>query len=78
MNTAVLSEVPPSPVAAERTEQRAETMRVLRLMVELPVGDPERGRLRALVVEDHMPYARRIAHRYSTRGSSAEDFEQVA
>ena len=25
-----------------------------------------------------MPYARHIAHRYGTRGSSAEDFEQVA
>ena len=78
MNTAGLSEGPAAPVTAERTAQRAETMRVLRLMVKLPVGDPERDRLRALVVEDHMPYARRIAHRYSTRGSSTEDFEQVA
>jgi RNA polymerase sigma-B factor len=79
MSTAVLSGLPLSrPVTAERTAQRAETMRVLRLMTRLPAGDPERERLRAVVVEDHMPYARRIAHRYSTRGSAPEDFEQVA
>jgi RNA polymerase sigma-B factor len=65
-------------VAAERQAQRAETMRVLRRMVSLPVGDLERDRLRAEVIEDHMPYARHIARRYSGHGSTAEDFEQVA
>jgi RNA polymerase sigma-B factor len=70
---------PPSrPTAAAREAQRAETMRVLRRMVALPVGDPERERLRDEVVEDHMPYARRIARRYGTHGSTVEDFEQVA
>jgi RNA polymerase sigma-B factor len=47
-------------------------------MVALPVGDPERERLRDLVVEDHMAYARHIARRYGTHGSTSEDFEQVA
>jgi RNA polymerase sigma-B factor len=63
---------------ADRTEQRAETMRVLRRMAALPPGDPERLRLRDEVVEDHMPYARHIAQRYGGRGGSGEDFEQVA
>jgi RNA polymerase sigma-B factor len=63
---------------ADRTEQRAETMRVLRRMVALPPDDPERLRLRDEVVEDHMPYARHIAQRYGGRGGSGEDFEQVA
>jgi RNA polymerase sigma-B factor len=62
----------------DRTEQRAETMRVLRRMVALPAEDPERARLRDEVVEDHMPYARHIAQRYGGRGASGEDFEQVA
>jgi RNA polymerase sigma-B factor len=53
-------------------------MRVLRRMASLPVGDPERERLRDEVVEDHMPYARHVARRYGTRGSTTEDFEQVA
>ena len=63
---------------ADRTEQRAETMRVLTRMAALPADDPERVRLRDEVVEDHMPYARHIAQRYGGRGASGEDFEQVA
>ena len=90
MNAAVLN-IPISPISPaapisrisrvkpeERRQQRAATMRVLRRMVNLPPDDPERTRLRAEVVEDHMPYARHIAHRYRDRGASAEDFEQVA
>jgi RNA polymerase sigma-B factor len=80
MSNTVLQEItlPPRTLTPEREAQRAETMRVLRRMVAMPVGDPERDRLRDEVVEDHMPYARHIARRYSTRGSTAEDFEQVA
>jgi RNA polymerase sigma-B factor len=74
-------------VSEQRAEQRAETMRVLLRMAELPRDDPERARLRAEVIEDHMPYARHIAQRYGGRGAagsagasggSGEDFEQVA
>ncbi|HEX4792004.1 MAG TPA: SigB/SigF/SigG family RNA polymerase sigma factor [Actinospica sp.] len=63
---------------AEREERRAETMRTLARMASLPLDDPERERLRAWVVEDHMPYARHIARRYGRRGVTDEDFEQVA
>jgi RNA polymerase sigma-B factor len=69
---------PARPLPAEREAQRAETMRVLRRMVSLPIGDPERARLRDEVIEDHMPYARHIARRYGNSGSTTEDFEQVA
>ncbi|HEX4787150.1 MAG TPA: SigB/SigF/SigG family RNA polymerase sigma factor [Actinospica sp.] len=62
----------------DRSEQRAETMRVLRRMADLPADDPERARLRAEVIEDHMAYARHVAQRYGGRGGSGEDFEQVA
>ncbi|HWG23430.1 SigB/SigF/SigG family RNA polymerase sigma factor [Actinospica sp.] len=71
-------------VSDRRAEQRAETMRVLRRIAELPEDDPERARLRAEVIEDHMPYARHIAQRYGghgpsgASGTSGEDFEQVA
>jgi RNA polymerase sigma-B factor len=64
--------------AEQRAEQRAETMRVLRHMAQLPQGDAERERLRVEVVEDHMPYARHIARRYSRREGAADDFDQVA
>jgi RNA polymerase sigma-B factor len=63
---------------AEREDRRAETMRILARVAALPAGDPERARLRARVVEDHMPYARRIARRYGRRGVTDEDIEQVA
>ena len=77
MKTSVL-EFPSSQLAtAGREAQRAETMQVLRRMAALPEG-PERRRLRDEIVEDHMAYARHIARRYSTRGSTTEDFEQVA
>jgi RNA polymerase sigma-B factor len=61
-----------------RERQRAETMKVLRHLVTLAPDDPDRARLRAEIVEDHMPYARHLAHRYVRGGGSEEDFEQVA
>ena len=76
MNTTVLSGADRKPTA--RDEQRAATMKVLRYMATLAQDDPERIRLRAEVVEDHMPYARHLAHRYARSGVSDEDFEQVA
>ena len=78
MNTGPFAPSTRPVTSSEREGQRAETMRVLRRMVALPVGDPERERLRAEVVEDHMPYARHIARRYGRRGVTDEDFEQVA
>ena len=67
-----------APCSPERAARRAETMRVLRHMAGLPAEDPERARIRAEVIEDHMPYARRIARRYGRTGVTDEDFEQVA
>jgi RNA polymerase sigma-B factor len=61
-----------------RDEQRAATMKVLRHLATLSPQDPDRDRLRAEIVEDHMPYARHLAHRYVRGGASEEDFEQVA
>ena len=63
---------------AEREERRAETMRTLARMAGLPPGAPERARLRAEVIEDHMPYARHIAGHYGRSGVADEDFAQVA
>ncbi len=64
--------------AEQRVRQRAQTMDVLRRMARLPDGDAERERLRTEVVEDHMPYARHIARRYSRRDQAEDDFDQVA
>jgi RNA polymerase sigma-B factor len=61
-----------------REEQRAGTLRDLRRMAELPADDPRRARIRARIIEEHMPYARHIARRYGRSGGAEEDFEQVA
>jgi RNA polymerase sigma-B factor len=47
-------------------------------MATMVEGSPERSKLRAAVIEEHMPYARHIAQRYGGHGGSGEDFEQVA
>jgi len=73
-NSSAPSNAPVSPHA----ERRAETMRIFHRMRKLPPGDPERERLRAEVIEDHMAYARRIAARYGGHGEVVEDFVQVA
>ncbi len=44
----------------------------------LPDDDPERRRLQARIVEECLPVAKNIAHRYSGRGQSHEDLVQVA
>ncbi|WP_245594361.1 SigB/SigF/SigG family RNA polymerase sigma factor [Actinospica robiniae] len=84
MSTGVHEE--PGPFAAparaigpvERAEQRAETMRTLTRLSALDADHPQRARLRAEVIEDHMAYARHLAGHYSRRGVSDEDFAQVA
>lgn len=69
---------PRSTKPVDRSEQRAETMRLFRRMRALPGGDPRRGRLREVIIGDHMAYARRLARRYARAGTSDEDLEQVA
>jgi RNA polymerase sigma-B factor len=76
MNTAVLLDRETAPDT--RDQQREATMKVLRYMATLDRDDPEYVRLRAEVVEDHMPYARHIARRYGRAGGGGEDCEQVA
>ena len=84
MSTGVHEEPGPFAAAAppvgpvERAEQRAETMRALTRMSALEADHPQRARLRAEVIEDHMAYARHLAGHYGRRGVSDEDFAQVA
>ena len=69
---------PSSADASPHAERRAETMRVFVKIRKLAADDPERERLRAEIIEDHMAYARRIAARYGGHGEVLEDFVQVA
>jgi len=51
---------------------------LLRRRHDLPVGHPDRIGLRARVIEDHLPMARRLARRYAGRGEFLDDLAQVA
>jgi RNA polymerase sigma-B factor len=43
-----------------------------------PDDDPRRARLRHELIAGHLPMARNIARRFSTRGENIDDLEQVA
>jgi RNA polymerase sigma-B factor len=45
---------------------------------KLPSEHPHRARLRDDLIAGYLPVAQNIAHRYSYRGASADDLEQVA
>lgn len=63
-------------VSAERAPRSAEHL--LKLRDELPPDHPDRARLRARVIEEHLPMAGRLARRFTGRGELAEDLAQVA
>jgi RNA polymerase sigma-B factor len=63
---------------AESRDGYAHLAPVFAERAALPPGHPRRDRLRAELIDAHLPLARNIARRYAHRGESAEDLEQVA
>ena len=51
---------------------------LLRRRWDLPIGHPDRATIRAEVVEEYLPMARRLARRYGGTGELFEDLAQVA
>jgi len=51
---------------------------LLRRRWDLPIGHPDRATIRAEVVEEYLPMARRLARRYGGTGELSEDLAQVA
>jgi len=47
-------------------------------LAELPVGDPERARIRGYLVELHLPLVEYLARRFRNRGEWLDDLTQVA
>ena len=67
------------PTRAERrkdADRRAEALLIE--LHRLAEDDPRRERIRADLVEIHMPVAKSIARRYANRGEPLEDLEQAA
>jgi RNA polymerase sigma-B factor len=62
----------------DRTAQRAAALLRLVRMHQLKLSDPEHTKLRELVIDEYMAYARHLAARYDAGGQFAEDLHQVA
>jgi RNA polymerase sigma-B factor len=59
-------------------EQDAAVLAQLTLLADLPVGSPDRARIRARVIEAYLPLAEYLARRFRNRGEPQDDLTQVA
>jgi len=57
---------------------RARARELFERLAELPVGDPERARIRGYLVELHLPLVEYLARRFRNRGEWLDDLTQVA
>jgi RNA polymerase sigma-B factor len=79
--TAVESVAPPLRDARDERPQRTgyeHLAPLFALRAALPAGHVDRGRLRGALITGYLPVAQHIARKYSYRGESPEDLEQVA
>ncbi|CAA9343831.1 MAG: RNA polymerase sigma factor SigB [uncultured Frankineae bacterium] len=69
----------PLTLRQERTAaDRARAREMFLRLQELPEDDPERARLRELLVEAHLPLVEYLARRFRNRGEPLDDLIQVA
>jgi RNA polymerase sigma-B factor len=75
-----VSEEPPPPLP--RTEHsspdRTQARELFERLAVLPADDPERARIRATLVELHLPLVEYLARRFRNRGEWLDDLTQVA
>jgi RNA polymerase sigma-B factor len=70
--------VPVAEVAATRSSASRERARILfARLAELEPGSPEHARVRAELVEQHLPLVRYFARRYAGRGEPMDDLLQA-
>ena len=63
---------------SQRVDAAASTEELLCQRSRLPVGHPDRAKLRDRAIEQNLPMAGRLARRYAGRGELHDDLAQVA
>jgi RNA polymerase sigma-B factor len=74
----VTEETPPPPRSEHSSSDRSQARELFERLTVLPAGDPERARIRATLVELHLPLVEYLARRFRNRGEWLDDLTQVA
>ncbi len=69
---------PPVPRTDHSTPDRTQARELFERLSILPASDPERARIRATLVELHLPLVEYLARRFRNRGEWLDDLTQVA
>jgi len=69
---------PPLPRTEHSAPDRTQARELFERLATLPAGDPERARIRATLVELHLPLVEYLARRFRNRGEWLDDLTQVA
>ena len=69
---------PPLPRTEHSAPDRTQARELFERLAQLPPGDPERARIRATLVELHLPLVEYLARRFRNRGEWLDDLTQVA
>jgi len=73
------SEEPPPPPRSEHSSpDRSQARELFERLSVLPADNPERARIRATLVELHLPLVEYLARRFRNRGEWLDDLTQVA
>jgi RNA polymerase sigma-B factor len=75
---AVTEEVPPPPRTDHSAADRTQARELFERLTTLAPDDPERARIRATLVELHLPLVEYLARRFRNRGEWLDDLTQVA
>jgi RNA polymerase sigma-B factor len=68
----------PLPRTEHSAPDRTQARELFERLTQLPPDDPERARLRATLVELHLPLVEYLARRFRNRGEWLDDLTQVA
>jgi RNA polymerase sigma-B factor len=74
----VSEEPPPLPRSEHSSPDRTQARELFERLTVLPADNPERARIRATLVELHLPLVEYLARRFRNRGEWLDDLTQVA